>query len=138
VNPAYAQSRDRRAAQVFDLDVPQDIIWQVEQDTSACAKRPIWTLRIQPTNLLVRTPNFDYQPPIPIRLRGDGTASMDREIQPGRNVRYRVSGSFDGKGRLFLRLEDVARDDIRCSWKFSAWYKEGVVSGVKGGWSGTP
>ena len=122
---------------VIGASVPQDIVWTDNQDGFVCPSRPVWSIAIQGTNLLLKTRNFDYQA-VPIALRGDGSASMDRIIQPGRNVKYRVSGTFDGKGRLRLRLEDLAREREPCSWRFEAEYREGIVPGVKAGRSSSP
>ena len=115
----------------------QDIAWTDNQDGFVCPSRPVWSVTVQGTSLLLKTRNFDYQA-VPIALRGDGSASMDRIIQPGRNVKYRVSGTFDGKGRLRLRLEDLTREREPCSWRFEAEYRDGIVPGVKAGRSGSP
>lgn len=92
---------------------------------------------VQGTTLLLKTRNFDYQA-VPILLRGDGSASMDRVFQPARNIKYRVSGTFDGRGRMRLRLEDLEREGGPCSWKFAAEYQDGIVPGVKAARSGNP
>lgn len=122
---------------VIGASPTQDIVWTDNQDGFVCPSRPVWSLAVQGTNLLLKTRNFDYQS-IPIALRGDGSASMDRIIQPARNVKYRVSGTFDGKGRLRLRLEDLARERDPCSWRFEAVYQEGIVPGVRAGRSSSP
>jgi hypothetical protein len=122
---------------VIGADGAQDFVWLDNQDGFVCPSRPLWSLAIQGTNLLLKSRNFDFQA-IPIALRGDGTASMDRVIQPGRNVKYRISGTFDGKGRLKLRLEDVSRERGPCSWRFEAEYPDGIVPGIKAVRSGSP
>lgn len=100
------------------------------QDSSACPRKPIWTIAVQGATLLLKTRNFDYQA-VPIVLRGDGSASMDRTFQPRRNLKYRVSGTFDGRGYMRLRLEDLAREGEPCSWRFMAEYPDGVVPGIR-------
>lgn len=127
--PAFAEStvaRDRATAS----SPGQDIVWTDNQDSAVCPKRPVWTIAVQGTALLLKTRNFDYQA-VPIALRGDGSASMDRVFQPGRNLKYRVSGTFDGQGRMRLRLEDLSREGGPCSWRFEAEYQDGLVPGVK-------
>lgn len=126
---AFAQpdgARDR----AIDSSPGQDFVWMDNQDRAACPKRPIWTIAVQGTTLLFKTRNFDYQT-VPVALRGDGSASMDRVFQSGRNVKYRISGTFDGRGRMRLRLEDLTREGAPCSWRFEAGYQDGVVPGVK-------
>ncbi|CAN5118504.1 hypothetical protein BH10PSE6_BH10PSE6_29510 [soil metagenome] len=114
-----------------------DFVWSNNPGSLACPRRPLWSIAIQGTNLLLKSRNFDFQA-IPIALRGDGSASMDRVIQPGRNVKYRVSGSFDGRGRLRLRLQDLMGEGEPCSWRFEAEYQDGIVPGVKAARSTSP
>ena len=85
---------------------------------------------MQGATLLLKTRNFDYQS-VPIALRGDGSASMDRVLQPERNIKYRISGTFNGRGRMRLRLEDLAREGPPWSWRFAAEYQDGIVPGIK-------
>lgn len=127
VAPAAAEPRSTGDQTVGST--PLDIVWMSNQADSACAKRPIWTIAVQGKALLLRTRNFDYQS-VPIAPRGDGSASMDRVLQPARNLKYRVSGSFDGHGTLRLLLEDLAREAEPCSWRFEAKYADGVAPGV--------
>lgn len=134
--PAFAQAGGT-ADRTMGSPPAQDIVWTDNQDSSVCPRRPTWTIAVQGTALLLKTRNFDYQI-VPIALRGDGSASMDRVFQPGRNLKYRVIGTFDGKGRMRLRLEDLAREGGPCSWRFEAEYQDGVVPGVKATRSRTP
>lgn len=134
--PAFAESNSARDRAIGSSPA-QDIVWTDNQDSSACPKRPVWTIMAQGTTLLLKTRNFDYQV-VPIALRGDGSASMDHVIQPGRNVKYRISGTFDGHGRMRLRLEDLAREGRPCSWRLEAEYQDGIVPGVKAARSRNP
>jgi hypothetical protein len=134
--PAFAQASGAEDQRIGSGQ-SQDILWIDNQDSASCPKKPIWTLAVQGTTLLLKTRNFDYQA-VPIVLRGDGSASMDRVFQPGRNLKYRVSGTFDGRGRMRLRLEDLAREGGPCSWRFAAEYQDGLVPGVKATRSKSP
>lgn len=127
--PALAQARSSED-QVIGSGQGRDILWIDNQDSVACPRKPVWTLAVQGAALLLKTRNFDYQA-VPIVPRGDGSASMDRVLQPGRNLKYRVSGTFDGRGRMTLRLEDLAREGGPCSWRFAAEYRDGIAPGVK-------
>ncbi len=127
--PAFAQSGGARD-QAIGSNPGQDFVWTDNQERSACPRKPIWTIAVQGTTLLFKTKNFDYQA-VPVALRGDGSASMDRVFQPGRNLKYRISGTFDGHGRMRLRLDDLSREGGPCSWRFEAEYQDDVVPGVK-------
>jgi hypothetical protein len=127
--PAFAEPNGARDRAIGSIE-GQDIVWTDNQNSSACPSRPVWTIAVQGTSLLFKTRNFDYQS-VPVALRGDGSASMDRVFQPGRNLKYRISGTFDGQGRMRLRLEDLAREGEPCSWRFAAEYQDDVVPGVK-------
>jgi len=134
---AQAQTPGSGRSPVLGASSTRDFVWVDDQESSACPRRPSWTLAIRGANLLLKSRNFDYQA-IPIAARGDGSASMDRIFQPGRNVKYRVSGTFDGKGRLRLRLDDLSREHGPCSWRFEAEYQDEVVPGVKSARSRNP
>ncbi len=115
----------------------QDIVWIDNQERSACPSRPIWTVAVQGNALLFKTRNFDYQV-VPVALRGDGSASLDHIFRPGRNLKYRISGTFDGRGRMKLRLDDLGREDAPCSWRYEAEYPDGIMPGVKAARNRTP
>lgn len=132
LSPQAARAETLGSAQVPLLGVGDalDFVWSNNPGSLACPGRPAWSLAIQGTNLLLKSRNFDFQK-IPIALRGDGSASLDRIIQPGKNVKYRVTGTFDGRGRLRLRLQDLMGEGQPCSWRFEAEYRNGIVPGVK-------
>lgn len=134
---ARAETLTQTSTPVLGESPIQAIVWTDNQDTAACPRRPTWLVAVQGPLLLFRTRAFDYQA-VPIALRGDGSASLDRVIQPGVNIKYRVSGTFNGKGRVTLRLEDLAREGGPCSWRFGAEHQEGILPGVKGGRSKGP
>jgi hypothetical protein len=130
--PVAAQPDARSPSALFAPSTDNDFELVLKEGDSACPGKFRWIATVKGSDFFIKTRNFDYQR-IPIALRGDGSASMDHTIQPGRNLKYRITGTFDGKGRLWLRLEDLAQHDRRCVWDVTSSYRNGIAPGISGG-----
>ena len=127
-----AQSDVRNPSALFAPSNDNDIELVLKDGDSVCPGKFRWIATVKGSDLFIKTRNLEYQR-IPIALRGDGSASMDQTIQPGRNLKYRITGTFDGKGRLWLRLEELAQPDRRCVWEVTSSYRNGIAPGIAGG-----
>jgi hypothetical protein len=127
-----AQADVRSPSGTFAPSSDNDIEFLLTEGDSVCPRKFRWIATVKGSDFFIKTRNVDYQR-VPIALRGNGSASMDHTMQPGRNLKYRITGTFDGKGRLWLRLEDLVQLDRPCVWEVTTSYRNGIAPGIAGG-----
>jgi hypothetical protein len=127
-----AQADVRSPSASLAPSIDNDIEFLLTEGDPVCPRKFRWIASVKGSDFFIKTRNTEYQR-IPIALRGNGSASMDHTIQPGRNLKYRITGTFDGKGRVWLRLEDLAQLDRPCVWEVTSSYRTGIAPGIAGG-----